>query len=199
MTPPIPWGEPASAVAGDTWKWQRSVPDYPASDGWALTYRFRGIGTLDVLATTNMDGASFLVTAAASATGRLPEGSYEWTARVSNGTETYTVDSGRLAVLADFAAVAGGARQPHIERALALVEAQIEQVLATPVESYGADGITVQRRKLSDLRRERNLLRAELAAIKRGGRLSAYVAEFGPEPKTQLAEWLRNGSRSGYR
>ena len=34
-----PTTEPASLQAGDTLRWQRTLPDYPASEGWVLSYR----------------------------------------------------------------------------------------------------------------------------------------------------------------
>ena len=35
----IATAEPALLQAGDTLRWRIALPDYPASDGWALAYR----------------------------------------------------------------------------------------------------------------------------------------------------------------
>ena len=45
--------EPTQIRAGDTIKWKQSIDDYRASDGWTLSYSFRGTGgTIDITSTT---------------------------------------------------------------------------------------------------------------------------------------------------
>lgn len=184
MAPPIPTGEPQQLVAGDTWTWQRSVPEYPATDGWTLAYAFRGAASIDAVA--DAGGAGYTVTVPAAQTAGLAEGTYEWVAFVTNaGGERYTVAAGRVAVLANFTKLSGADRQHHVERALALIETQIEQLLASPIESGTAEQTTFAKRPLTELRIERNLYRAELSLLKRGGRRRYAEAEFGP-PRTGI-------------
>lgn len=182
MAPPIPTGEPEQLVAGDTWKWQRSVPDYPATDGWTLSYALRGAASIDFDATPDGTGSGYTITVAAGKTAVLVEGTYEWVAWVANTAgERYTVGSGRVAVLANFAKLSGADRQHHVERALALIETQIEQLLASPIESGGAEQSQFAKRKLTELETARNRYRYELSLLKRGGRRRHADACFGPQ------------------
>lgn len=95
----IPTAEPRSARLGDTWRWDRSLPDYTPADGWTATYRYRGKGSLDVAGDALVDGTGWSFTVPATSTIKLNAGDYEWTLEVSQGGERYTVDSGILVAL----------------------------------------------------------------------------------------------------
>lgn len=115
----IPTTEPASLQAGDTLRWQRSLPDYPASDGWVLSYRLiNAAARIDIVAAADGDTHSVLVPATTSAS--YAAGDYTWTAHVTRATERYTVGRGALRVLPDLAAATTNAdgRTPA-QRALA--------------------------------------------------------------------------------
>lgn len=82
-------------TAGDTLKFEASVPDYPASDGWTLKYRLipRTSGTpIDITAATGDDGESYEVAVAASTTATWTPGPYSWAAWVELGADKFTVD-----------------------------------------------------------------------------------------------------------
>ena len=69
MSVPIKNYEPIQIAAGDTLSWQRSLGNYPASQGWQLTYELRGNGqAIEFLSTANGDTHVILVTAATTAT-----------------------------------------------------------------------------------------------------------------------------------
>ena len=52
MAATIPTKEPLTIRAGDTIEWTKSIDDYKASDGWTLSYSFRGTGgTIDITST----------------------------------------------------------------------------------------------------------------------------------------------------
>ena len=49
MAATVPTKEPLTIRAGDTIEWTKSIDDYKASDGWTLSYSFRGTGgTIDI-------------------------------------------------------------------------------------------------------------------------------------------------------
>ncbi len=107
MTASIATNVPAEVVAGDTIKWTCTTPDYPASEGWALAYRFiNPAGTIDVNATAT--GADHLVVVPAAASANWPPGTYAWAAYVSKGGERFTVGGGTLVVKPDLPAQLGG-------------------------------------------------------------------------------------------
>ncbi|HJN90715.1 MAG TPA: hypothetical protein QGG93_10315 [Verrucomicrobiota bacterium] len=61
--------EPEKLTAGVTWKWKKTLSDYPASE-WTLTYYLRKDGA-------TADGDTHLVTVAASTTSGYAAGVYD--------------------------------------------------------------------------------------------------------------------------
>lgn len=106
MGAPIPAVEPQIFVAGDTVSWTKSLPDFKASDGWALTYALRlqqGSGKVDV--TTSAAGADFAATIAATVTAQMKPGVWVWAAYVTKVAERYQVATGLLQVTTNLAAL----------------------------------------------------------------------------------------------
>ena len=103
MAADIPTIEPSEVRAGDTWKWTKSLPDYPAS-AWTLKYRFKSaLGGFEITATA--DGADHSVEVSASTTAgyHALAGIMSWVAWVEGGTsEKYTVDSGVSTINPDY-------------------------------------------------------------------------------------------------
>lgn len=59
MTATIPDREPAQLRCGDTWRWTRSLADYPATT-WTLKYRYKTASTgFEIVATADCLGRSF--------------------------------------------------------------------------------------------------------------------------------------------
>jgi hypothetical protein len=97
--------EPRVIVIGETLIWEKELADYLPSDGWALSYSFRGAGPgFDQAATYEDD--IFQITVAATVTVNLLAGAYYWQALVTKGSEKHLVDEGEVKVKAGLAAVA---------------------------------------------------------------------------------------------
>lgn len=96
MSTQVPTTEPSAIVAGDTIKWLKSLSCYPAPT-WTLTYAFRGPANIDVLATA--EGADHLVNIPAATSAVYTAGLYSLSARVTNGTDVYSVPLGASAIL----------------------------------------------------------------------------------------------------
>jgi hypothetical protein len=93
----IPTTEPLSPRAGDTWQWTRSLSDYPA-DTWTLTYTAWNASAA-ITITASADGTDHSVSVPSATTGAYAAGRYDWTARVTDGTDTFTVASGTWQIL----------------------------------------------------------------------------------------------------
>lgn len=160
----LPTHVPDSAVAGDTWRWAVELPDHPPSDGWALTYAFRGAQTVQV--TAQPDGETYVVTVPAAETAKLGSGVCPWSARVAKDGERYTVATGTVTVEADL-----GEGPTTNERILAAIEATLEGRASQDADTYQIAGRAVSKTphdKLMDLRaRYRYLVEIE----RRGGRV----------------------------
>lgn len=180
MAETIPTVEPTTERAGDTWKWDKTVSDYPPSGGWALKYAFRGPASLDATATAS--GSTYQIRIAASATAALVAGSYRWSAWVEKGSaatyERHTVEKGVLVVEPDLA-TASGDQRTHVEKSLAAVEASIEKRLAADLSSYSVAERQVQKEELEKLYALRTKYRDEMRRLNGGPFLQTMKVRFG--------------------
>ncbi|MET0154735.1 MAG: hypothetical protein ABW189_01340 [Rickettsiales bacterium] len=172
----IPTKEPSRLVKGDSVSWRRSLACYPASDGWTLTYYFRGISELDKAASA--DGDDYLVELSTS-DAELEAGEYAWSAKVSKGSELRTVATGILTVLPDLADAADGYEaRPHCKIMLDAIEAVLQGKASQDVSSYSIQGRSLTRMTAEELEKWRDKYRREWSAHKR-------------------REGRRNGARTG--
>lgn len=106
MAASIPSTEPTVIHAGDTIPWTKTVPDYPSTDGWTLSYSLRlqnGSGSVDATATPS--GQDYTVTIPAATTAPMTPGTWVWAAYVTKALERYLVGSGTLLVLQNIAKI----------------------------------------------------------------------------------------------
>lgn len=144
---------PQTIQAGDTLGWKDALPGFPASQGWSLTFSLRGPAAHDIPASTDGDGFSVLVPAAETA--QYSPGLYGWTAKVSHADgRTYTVETGRLTILADLAA-SSEPIDPRTDsrRVLDAINAVIEKRASIDQQSMTVNGRSLQRTPLPDLLR----------------------------------------------
>lgn len=121
----IPTNEPLSLRAGDTWKWTRTLDDYPAGT-WTLKYRFKNAADyFEIVAAAS--GTDHAVTVAAATSATYAAGRYTWMAWVEAGTEKFTVDTGTLEVNPDYrASTAAYDGRSHARKMLDAIEAWLE-------------------------------------------------------------------------
>lgn len=173
MTPPIPTSEPGSIFAGDTVKFSKTISDYPATDGWTLTYSFRGPTALaDQTATTS--GSGYLVTIPAATTTALSAGTYYWNARVSLAGEVHTVARGVLTVTL----VAGALVLTHNEKMLAAINAALEGRIVADMQQYTIGGRMVQKIPFKELAHFKAVYEAKVYRDRNPGQIGVPVA-FG--------------------
>jgi hypothetical protein len=106
VTPPRPIGEPFSLVAGDTLQFDRDFPNFPASDGWALSYTLGGQGLTNITdisgANITSTGSTFNINVPAATTGKWSAGEYSWVAVVTGSGafagQRFTVATGQVEV-----------------------------------------------------------------------------------------------------
>lgn len=96
-------------IAGDSLQFTTSVPDYPATSGYALTYRLvpRVSGSAIVI-TATASAADYAVDVAASTTATWGAGEYSWHAYVEEGSARFTVGTGQLTIKPNPATMAAG-------------------------------------------------------------------------------------------
>ena len=162
MTATIPTAEPLKVTNGDSWSWTRAGGDYPANAGWTLAYYLSTPGGTVKTIPTTAQGGDYLVTLlpAATTTALFPPGLYNWIARVSNGTDTHVVATGRFRIAPDPSTAV--ATQTHAEKCLSTIEAALERVVALgDVIEYEIDGVKFKKNK-TELLSLRNSYREEV-------------------------------------
>lgn len=177
MAQSIPSVEPAYIRAGDTIKWTRSLADYPAST-WTLSYRLiNAAGNIDITATA--DGDDHAVTVPAATSAAYTPGQYEWVASVTDGSDRYTVGSGRLTIQPDLAAEAAGYEARSTARqALADLRSALATWLSTSgrVQSYTVAGRSMTFVTADEIRQRIGLAEREVAREEAEERLAAGMS-----------------------
>ena len=172
----IPTIEPASVTAGDTIKWTKALPDYPASAGWVLSYAFTGPGNISISSTADGDNHAVTVTAATSAA--WSAGAYLGQAYVTKAGERTTIASGIQLVVAANLATASGLSWAR--RCVAAIQAVLE----------GKAGSDLLSTKIND-KELRKYTPAELIPLYR-----FFEQEVAREDQAaKLAAGLQSGSR----
>jgi len=161
MAATTPTTEPARLIAGDTAKWLKSLPDYLPADGWVLAYTLIN-GTSKITFSATTSGTDHLVNVAAATTAAWAAGDYDWRATVSKAGEVYTVASGFITVAPAFAASTLDNRT-HARKALANIEAYLENAQNLTAASYEIAGRRLARIGLPELLALRDRYKFEVA------------------------------------
>lgn len=171
--------EPKYFIAGDTVSWTRSVSGYPATD-WTLTYYFWN-ESADFSVAAAADGSDYAVTIAAATSADYTPGWYDWRAVVSDGTDRYTVDRGRLEVRHDPAAGTGTGidTRSAVKIALDAIEAVLAKSATRDQESYAIAGRQLSRTPKADLILLRNHYRREWIREQREKRVAEGLGAGG--------------------
>ena len=157
----IPTTEPIPLLAGDTATWRISLPDYQASDGWALAYTLINATSKISISSTAL-GDDHLVNVAAATTAAWTAGNYAWRAQVSKAGDVFTVASGNIVVHPAFAASTLDNRS-HARKALDAVQAYLENPANLSAASYEIAGRKLQRLSIPDLLTLRDRYQFEVA------------------------------------
>lgn len=140
-------------TAGESLTWQKSFCDYPASDGWELSYYFRGAGT-GFDADAAADGDDFTVTVTAETTEPLSAGRYSYQGFIQLDSERILVDSGEVNVLPSLAAIetedSFDGRSP-VKIALDNIDAMISGAATLNQQEYTIGSRQLKRYPLPDL------------------------------------------------
>ena len=151
--------EPAQIVAGDSLQWTKSVADFPATDGYTLTY-YLVSGSTTYQFDAGADGADYAISVLGTVTQNWTPGSYRWTACVRKGSDRFTVDAGRFRVLYN---PAGTGALSHARKVLAAIEAVIESRATKDQEEFTVAGRSLKRTPLGELLKFRRKYLAEVA------------------------------------
>lgn len=157
----IPTTEPTTVNAGDTIRWTKTLPDYPASAGWVLTYTLLNAAS-KVTITATASGSDHAVNVSAATSATWTAGDYAWRAQVALAGDVFTVGEGRITVAPSFGAATLDTRS-SARRALEAVEAYLADPSNLTAAKYMIAGRSLDRFPLPDLWAHRDRLRFEVA------------------------------------
>ena len=174
MSAPILSAPPLSAIAGDSLSWRKQLPDYPAPT-WVLTYTIiNALAKITVVSVA--DGDDHLVTVPAATTSAWAPGEYTVVATVSDGTDRYTVESGKITIAQDLAAKAAGFdTRSTARKALDDMRAALAKWISTNghVTTYVIDGVNRTFASAADLQQRISWLEKEVAREEAAARIAA--------------------------
>lgn len=121
----------------------------------------RGPSVVNITAVA--EGVQHNLNVLAAVTADWQPGLYEYTARVSNGTDFHEVESGQITLTPDLAsAVEGHDGRSHAKRTLDAIEAVIEKRASLDQERYRINNRELYRTPIADLLKLRDLYRMEV-------------------------------------
>jgi len=154
---------PRRITIGDTVTWDESLSDFPASASWVLTYNFTS--PVEQFASTHAAvGDDHRVTIDTTS---LDVGRYQYTKKITDTSETFTLESGEIEVLPDLSADTTGVdRREYAEIALEAIEAMLAGKATKDQTSYSLNGRALSRYSPSELNEWRASLRVEVRDIR---------------------------------
>jgi len=159
--------EPTTARQGDTIKWQRSLPDYPSTDGWALSYTFLSASGIQSVSATGGVSGEYEAAVSASQSSTWTPDIYQWVAKVTRGAgegaESYTLFNGTMRLLPNLATLTTGDARSHAVRTLEAIEATIEGRASSSTAEYQIAGRAMKYIPIGELLKLRDTYRAEVA------------------------------------
>lgn len=186
VAPPI-LQMPDMFMAGTTVVYTRTLRSYSAADGWTLAVKINGVATSDSV-TGSASGSDFLVTIPATATAKLPAGTYVWSEVVTSSAGTFLAAHGKVEVIPNALTASAGDLQGFEEKALAVVEVQLLARYQADVQSYSIEQRAAVKIQVERLEQTRGRLLRAIEAKKRPGRfLTPINVAFGR--LTDLNPW----------
>jgi len=136
---------PRILQAGDTWSWDDSLSDYPATT-WTLKYSLYRYGAAPISITASADGTDHAVSVAKATTAAVTAGNWNWTAYVEDATTRTTVGRGTVTIKADqTVALSSTDLRSHAVKMLELIESSLlASATNSHIVSLTIDGKSVQ-------------------------------------------------------
>lgn len=165
-------------TAGDSLNFLEPGGDYPASDGWSLTYKLipRVTGAVISFSSTG-EGADHRIDVAAATTAAWAAASYSWACYATNGTQRKTLQTGNTQVLPDPGAVGVLDNRSAARKALEAADAALATYGAKAyLQSYSIAGRAQSFQSPGDFLAWRSRLQAEVAREDSAERIRAGLS-----------------------
>lgn len=155
MAAPIPSVEPSEFQAGNSYAWTKTLDDYPADDGWTLSYSLRGTPpqayVIDFSATA--DGSDFAISLTSATTLDWVPGTYTLAGYVTDGTNRYEVFRGLVTITPNISALTaeeGFDGRTYWQRIRDKLRLTIENGVIRDVIRYSYNGVSTEVVSMAD-------------------------------------------------
>ena len=186
----IPTTEPGTLTAGDTISWLKTLPEFPATEGWVLEYTLLNAAGKITIGSAAQD-ADHLVGASATQSAAWPAGEYAYSARVSRTVaavlQAHTVSVGRFTVAPAFGSVNTLDTRSSARQALEAVTAYLANPANLGAASYTIAGRSLGRHGIPELIALKTHLQAEVSREDAAARVALGLPDkrrvyvrFGP-------------------
>jgi len=161
---------PAKLIVGDTWTWNASFQDYPAST-WTVTFYFQAAcGQFSV--STSASGNDYVALKAATETAAVKAGRYQWHARAESGGVKTTIAQGWLEVQPDPSAMNVDPRSDK-RKLLDAIDATLLRKATADQSSMAINGRMLSRIPIPELEQLRTRIAAEVRTEELGSKAGA--------------------------
>lgn len=176
----IPTVEPKEFTAGDSLQWDRTLGDYPPSDGWTLSYVLTGAhaSVLSISTTASDDDATHEVRVVPATTATYTAGRYDLIGFVTH-TDGRRFEVYRAACVVHPNAATATPALSFNERMLAAVESKISDRITADISRYSLEQQEVHREELANLNRQRNSYADAVRQERGGGFFRDVKVKFG--------------------
>lgn len=166
-------------TAGDSLNFVTQLPDYPASDGWVLTYTLvpRSAGASRILLSSQAEGDDHRLQASSITTAGWVAGQYSWVASVARGSERYTLAQGAVEVLPDPASASVLDTRSQARVALDNINAYLANASNLTAAKYSIAGRSLDRHPMSELLRLKSHFQVEVAREDAAARVAAGLPD----------------------
>lgn len=129
-----------------------ALPTFPATDGWTLTYSFRGKELAQIDVESTADGSLHSFNVSSATTSAWIPGKYVGVAKVSDGSESHTIWKGYLEVFPDLSQQdANFDTRSHAQKCLDAINTVLEGKATRDVLSTTIAGQSISRMSFSEL------------------------------------------------
>lgn len=178
---------PSTFRAGDSAGWTIDLPEYPAADGWVLTYRMLWTTGTAIDLPTTAAGAAYTVALTSADTAAWPAGAATLVHWVEKGAERVTLGAQSVSIAPDLTTAATHDGRSLNRRALDDARAALAAHMASGrahVESYTIAGRSMKFRSVQELRDLIAYYEAEVA--KESAARAAYAGVAGGRIFTRM-------------
>ena len=136
--------EPTEITAGDNLAFTRTLPDYPASQGWILKYVLRG-GADPITFTSTPSGDDHVIAVDAATTALWLPADYEAVGFAENGAQRTAFYISHLTVLVNAEVKDPAELLTHAQKMIASLEGQLEKMAQDDIIDSSVEGTQIRR------------------------------------------------------